>query len=263
MRKRIASLLIVITLTCAVAFANAEATQNAAYERCLGIWVSGGITVEIRREGEAIQCRAVLTDGGEESDIWEYAACLYNESEDILQCYGVTRTRERFDSLLDDIDALDWSSDDMSLVELRLSEEGLLFSDDGLDAPVLLTRLNDAEATERNEALAFIGLWTAESAALRVEDHGTCYRFTVTVPIDDVTSHRWSYICLYDPDSGRMASVNVSPRTVITREADGGTVEVEEDFVVSDAEFILEDGNRLVWKETAGGTETAFERSAG
>lgn len=262
MRKRIASLLIVITLTCAVAFANAEATQDAAYEHCLGLWVSGGITVEVWREGEAIQCRAIFSDG-EESDVWEYATCVYDDTEDALRCYGVTRTRERFDPLLDAIDELDWSTDDMSLAELWLSEEGLLFSDDGLDSPVLLTRLADAETTERNEALAFVGHWTAESAALRVEDHGACYCFTVTVPVDDYTTHRWTYTCLYDSDSGIMASANVSPRTVITREADGGTTEIEEDFVFSDAEFIPEDGNRLVWRDLMEGAETAFERSAG
>lgn len=260
MRKRVLSLLVVFTLACAIAIAGAEALQEAAYERCLGIWVSGGIAVEIWQEDEAIQCRAVHTDGGEECDIREYATCVYDDTEDVLRCYGVTRTRERFDTLLDDIDELDWSMDDMSLAELRLSEGDLLFSDDGLDAPVALTRLGDAEVTERNEALAFVGHWTAESAALRVEDHGACYRFTVTVPIDDITSHRWTYICLFDSDGGRMSSVNVSPHTVVIREAYGGTTEIEEDYVLGEADFSLDTENRLVWKDVASGTETAFER---
>lgn len=261
MRLRVFSFLVVFTLACAVAFAGAEAPREAAYESCPGIWVGEGIAVEIWREDEAIKCRAVFSDGGDENDIWEYAVCFYEEAEDALQCFGVTRTSERFDSLLDDIIELDWSTDDMSLAELRQTEVGLLFSGDGLDAPVALARLSDAEVTKRNEALAFVGRWIGESATLRVEDHGTCYLFTVTVPIDDVTSHRWTYTCLCDPDSGRMASVNVSPRTVITREADGGTSEVEEDFVASNAEFILDAENRLVWRDMATGTETAFERS--
>ena len=262
MSKRVLSLLLVFALACAMAIAGAEAMQDAAYERCPGIWVADGIAVEIWGEDEAIQCRAVLTDGGEESDIWEYAACVYDVAEDALRCYGVTRTRELFDSLLDDIDELDWSTDDLCFAELRLSEGGLLFTDDALDAPVLLARLSDAEATERNEALAYVGYWASESAALRVEDHGACYLFTVTVPTGGATSHRWSYICLYDPDGRRMASVDVSPRTVITREADSVTSEAQEDFIASDAEFILEDGNRLVCKDLVDGTETVFERSA-
>ena len=261
MKKRVGSFLIALLLACVLAFAGAEAPLEPAYKSCLGIWASDGIAMEIWQEDEMIQCRAVLTNCCEECDVWEYATCVYDDTEDVLQCYGVTRTRERFDSLLDDIDELDWSTDDMSFAELRLSEEGLLFSDDGLDSPVVLTRLSDVEVTKRNEALAFVGHWTGESAALRVEDHGTCYLFTVTVPIDDVTSHRWSYTCLYDPGSGRIASVNVSTRTVITREADGRIVEIEEDYVSGDAEFILEDGNRLVWRDMASGTVTTLERS--
>lgn len=260
--KRVFIIMVAFMLAFAVAFAGAEAPREAADERYLGIWVADGIAVEIWRENEVNQCRAVLSDGSEESDVWEYLSCAYDEAEDALQCFGVTRTRERFDSLLDDIEELDWSMNDLSLAELRLSEGGLLLADDALDTPVALTRLSDAEATERNEALSFVGHWTAGSAALRVEDHGACYLFTVTVPTGGATSHRWSYICLYDPDGRRMASVDVSPRTVITREADSVTSEAQEDFIASDAEFILEDGNRLVCKDLVDGTETVFERSA-
>ena len=259
MKLRVLSVLFVFMLACAP-FAGAEAQRESAYESCLGVWVADGVAVEIWREDAAIQCRAVFSDGGDESDIREYAACFFDEAEDILQCFGVTRTRERFDSLLDAIEDLDWSMDDMSHAELRLSDEGLLFADDALDAPVALARLSEAEDSPRNEALAFAGVWAGESAALRVEDHGACYRFTVTVPVDEDTSHRWTYTCLCDPDDRRMVSVGVSPRTVITREADGTTVEIEEDFVAGDAEFTLDDENRLVWRDLTDGKETAFER---
>ena len=138
MRKRVDSFLIALLVACAITFAGAEGAREVADERFLGIWVSDGIAVEIWREDRAIRCRAVLTDCGEESDIREYAACVCDDTEDTLRCYGVTRTRERFDSLLDDIEELDWSTDDLSLAQLRLSEDGLLLSGDGLDAPVLL-----------------------------------------------------------------------------------------------------------------------------
>ena len=263
MRKRIGSLLIAFMLACTIAFAGAEGSQDAAYERCRGIWVADGIAVEIWREGEAIQCRAVLTDGGEKSNIWEYHACVYDTAGDALQCYGVTRTHERFDSLLGTIDELDWSMDDMSIAELQLSDNGLLFADDELDAPIALTRLSEAERAVRKEALAFVGIWNADSATLRVEDRGACYRFTVTLPNDDETSYRWTYTCLYDQDAGRMASVNISRRTLITRMANGDTVEVEEDFVPANSEFILEDGNRLVWKDVLEDVNRIFERNMG
>ena len=260
MKKHIVWILAAILLVCPISFAWAEDIHRDAYERYRGIWVANGFAVEVWQENAEWRCRAVLTDGGEESDIWEYHACVYDEAEDAMQCFGVTRTRERFDTLLDAIDALDWSMDDMSVAELRLSEDGLFFTDDELDAPVALTQLSEAEGTERIEALAFVGLWNADSATLRVEDRGACYRFTVTVPADDETSRRWAYTCLYDSEGGRMPSVSVSPRTAITHMTDGDTVEVEEDFVASDAEFILGNGNKLVWKNTTDGTETAFDR---
>ena len=257
MRLYIISVLLVFTLACSVVFAEAGASREAGYR---GIWVADGIAVEICREDEAIQCRAVFSDGSEESDIWEYYICLYDETGDALQCFGVTRTRERFDSTLDTIEELDWSMDDMDLAELRFSEGGLLFTDDKLDEPIALTQLNKAERSRRNKALAFAGQWIGESCVLRTKEHRACYQFTVTLSVDSVTSCRWTYTCLYDPDSGRMASVNISPCTVITREADGGTTEAEEDIAAGDAEFILEDESRLIWKDMTDGEEIVFGR---
>lgn len=251
------SFLLAFMLVFPAALAGAEASREADY---CGIWVADGISVEIWREDGALRCRAVFSDGGEACDIWAYSTCLYDEAGDALQCFGVTRTRERFDSVLGSIEELDWSMDDMSLAGLRLSEDGLRFADDKLDAPVVLTRLDRAERSRRNEALTFAGLWTGEACALRAEDHGACYRFTVTLSADGVTSRQWSYTCFYDPEGGRMASVGVSPTRIITREADGGTVETEEDTAAGDAEFILEDGNRLIWRDVTNGGETAFDR---
>lgn len=259
MRKRVVSILVVFTLVCAIPFAVAEETRKAAYENYLGIWVSDGIAVEIWCEDESIQCRAVLSDGSEESEIWEYPSCAYDEVEDALRCFGVTRTRELFDSLLNAIEELDWSMDDLSLAELRLVKDSLLFTDDQLDAPVALTRLCEAGDLQRNKALAFAGLWANESSTLRVEDHCACYRFTVTTLMHDDISYRWSYICLYDPDSGLMTSEDVSPRTAITREADGTIVEIEEDSVADGAEFILDDENRLIRRDMTDGKTAVFE----
>ena len=251
------SVLLVFMLAFAAAFAGAEASRKADYR---GIWVADGIAVEIWREDDAMRCRAVFSDGSAESEIREYSTCLYDEAGDALQCFGVTRTRERFDSTLGSIEELDWSMDDMDLAELRLSEDGLRFTDDRLDGPIALTRLNRAERSTRDEALAYAGLWTGESCALRAEDHGACCRFTVTLSADSVTSRRWTFTCVYDPDNGRMASVNVSPCTVITREADGGTTEAEEDIAAGNGEFTLENRNRLIWRDMTSGEEIVFDR---
>ena len=263
MKKRVVTLLVVFMTACAAAFAGAEEPQAAAFDRYPGIWVADGLAVEIRREDEDMLCRAVITDGGEESVIWEYGECPYSEAEDTLLCLGVTRTRERFDPLTDTLDELDWSMNDMSLAEFRLTANGMVFTDEALDAPVTLTELSEARDSARKDALAFAGQWRGESASLRVEDHGSCYRFTITVPVDDVTSHRWSYTCLYDADDGRMGAVNSSARTVVTREADGSIIEVEEDFDAGDAEFFLENSDRLIWRDTSKGVDRVFERITG
>ena len=260
MGKRVISLLLAFILARMAACAGAEAPWTAAFDRYLGIWVADGLAVEIRREGEELCCRAVFTDGGEESEILEYLYCFYDADEDALQCLGVTRTRERFDPLTDTLDELDWSMNDLSFAELRLSGDDLIFTDEALDAPVVLTGLNEEEDSARKNALTYTGVWSDGSASLRVEDHGSCQRFTVTVPVDGATSHRWTYTCLYDAANGRMASVNSSARTVITREPNGDIVEEDEDHFAGSAEFILEAGDRLAWRDVSGEVNGIFER---
>lgn len=257
MRKHVAWLLVLFALSFAAACA--EEARPDAFDGCPEIWVADGVAVEILREGEEINCRAVFTDSGEESTVWEYGPCFYDEAG-VLQCPSVTRTRERFNAATGTLDELDWSMNDMCFAELRLTGDGMVLSDDVLDAPLALTKLGETEGAARKDALAYTGLWSDGSASLRVDDHGSCYRFTVTVPVDGDTGHRWSYTCLYDEPDGRMASVSNSPRTVITYEADGGTVEIEEDFVTDATAFILEDSNRLVWKDVSGEVHGVFTR---
>ena len=132
-------------------------------------------------------------------------------------------------------------------------------TDEALDAPIALKRLDASDP--RAGALAYVGRWAGEAAGLEVEDHGVCCLFTVTVPVDAVTSHRWTYTCLYDEAAGRMASVSVSMLTVITQEEDS-TAEVDEINDAGNAAFVMEDGNRLVWMSGTSAGDVVLERLA-
>ena len=123
----------------------------------------------------------------------------------------------------------------------------------------MLKKLSDADAGDRTKGLAFVGRWTAESAELRVEDHGSCYMFTVTVPVDADTTHRWTYTCLYDPNSYDMNSVRISPLRIITREEDG-TSEIDDYNTAGAASFAFVDADRLAWHQTDDGSVIVFER---
>ncbi len=221
-----------------------------------GLWEADGVEVEIWSEADETRCRAVFTEADGTAAVWACDTCFLYEG--VLLCPNVTRTRERYDFLWDSLEELDWSLNDMSDSSFAFSGEALVFSDEHLAAPITLTRLSLDEAVQRSSALALSGIWTSDSAELQVENHGVCYLLTVTVPVDDRTSHRWTYTCLYDSDARRMDSTGVSPLTVITYEEDS-IFEVEEDRDEGSASFVLEDANRLVW--TRDGVETAFVRA--
>ena len=111
----------------------------------------------------------------------------------------------------------------------------------------------------RTRALAYLGKWSGEAGELWVEDHGVCCQFTVTVPVDEVTRHRWTYTCVYDAESGAMETRSISPLGIITLEADG-TSEVEEYNDAELATFTLRDGG-MIWSALDVG-EAVLERAA-
>ena len=200
---------------------------SALAEDYRGIWVGDGVAVEIWREDSALQCRAVFTEG-DVAESWDYGACY--EHNDGLECFGITRTRERLDDIWNVLEELSWSMNDICFAGFEPSEDGLTFTNEEMDAPLTLTRLDDTAKDPRSRALAFVGRWVGEDVSVRVEDHGVACLFTVTVPVEADVDWRWTYTCRYDPDIGRMDSVNVSPRKVITREANGDITEIEEDI---------------------------------
>lgn len=228
---------------------------SALAEDYRGIWVGDGVAVEIWREDSALQCRAVFTEG-DVAESWDYGACY--EHNDGLECFGITRTRERLDDIWNVLEELSWSMNDICFAGFEPSEDGLIFTNEEMDAPLTLTRLDDTAKDPRSRALAFVGRWVGEDVSVRVEDHGVACLFTVTVPVEADVDWRWTYTCRYDPDSGRMDSVNVSPRKVITREANGDITEIEEDIYAEPASFTLENG-RLLYDD---GVPRTLERAA-
>ena len=250
------SVALVLLLGCLAlcAFAHAETAEDYR-----GVWVADGVAVEIWSEDGELCSRTVFTEKDGNAAIWNYHTCWYNDADACLECAGITRIIEHYDRLTEDVEELDWSLSDLSFANFKRSEGGLVFTDDALDAPILLKKLSEAEAGDRTKALAFVGRWTAESAELQVEDHGSCYMFTVTVPVDADTTHRWTYTCLYDPDSHGMNSVSVSPLRIITREEDG-TSEIDDYNTAGPASFAFVDADRLAWRQTEDGSEIAFER---
>jgi len=234
-------------------------------EDFLGIWVADGAAAEIWREKDDLFCRIVFMEAeADESRVWDYSGCGYDAEENALQCGCVTRTRERLDPLWDTLIEDDWSLNDMPFSRFDRTEDGLRFSDDELEAPVDFTRLGEGPAGPRDGALAFLGRWAGEGATLRVEDHGVACQFIITARLDDSHSGSWTYTCRYDAEEGRMVSVDVSPRRLITWAADGGYTEEEVGRDPSEAVFTLEDADHLLWSDVTDGDgeDMAFARQA-
>ena len=257
MKKRI-SLFVALALLMGClslcAFAHAETAEDYR-----GIWVADRVAVEIWLEEGELHSRSVFTEEDETSTIWDYHSCWYNEKDACLECAGVTRTTEHYDWLTESVEEMDWSLGDLIFANFKLLENGLVFTDEALDAPVVLKKLCDADAGDRTRGLAFVGRWAAESTELRVEDHGSCYMFSVTMPVDADITHRWTYTCLYDSDSYDMNSVSISPLRVITHEEDG-TSEIDDYNTAGAALFTFIDADRLAWRQIENGLETVFER---
>ena len=226
-------------------------------EDYLGIWAADGVTVEIRREDDAeegLECRIVfMEDGSDDSDVWIYNNCWYDGEENCLQCMNVVREHQHYDDIWQVLEASDWSLNDMDFARFDRTEDGLRFSVDVLDAPIDLVRPDEAETWTRGAALAFLGRWRGDDATLRVEDLGPVYLFTAWVPLGNGATGKWSYTCRYDATEGRMVSVSVSPRSVITPTEEGGTIEEEVGWDNSKAFFTLTGDGQLLWSDVTDG----------
>ena len=254
MKKHVSRLLLIALLLCGLTLAfTARAEDIDDYP---GIWVAEGVTAQIRLEDDAegLECRFVfMEDGSDDSDVWTYSHCWYDEAERCVQCMNVVREHQHYDDIWEALEASDWSINDMDFARIDRTEAGLRFSADALEAPIDFVRLEEAGAWERGAALAFVGQWRGEGAALRVEDLGPATLFTIRVPLGNGSTGKWAYTCRYDATEGRMVSVSVSPRSVITPTAEGGTIEEEVGWDNSKAFFTLTGENQMLWSDVTDG----------
>ena len=251
-----------LLLGCLAFGACGRAEANDAYT---GIWVADGVTAEIWHEDGEPQCRVVFLGEDGESVIWAYSGCWYDKDNGTLLLNGVTRTREHLDPLWDTLTETEWSYNDMCFATMETTESGIRLRDDDKKKTVDFVRLDGAETGERGDALAFVGRWENESVALRVEDHGVAYLFEIIAPMGGGSRCKWSYTCRYDAKQGRMVSVDVSNRRVITPTQEGGTIEEEVGRVYSEAVFTLDNPDQLVWSDVTDGDgeDMAFGRIGG
>ena len=139
-------------LALSVASACAEPT---GIERFLGAWGGDGVSVQISQDGEELRCLALLQDGDDERDAWQYCACWYDEAANAVVCGGVVKTHQRFSGWFQEWEEADWSTSDLYYARFEWAEDGsgLVWTDDGLDAPVALTR-TEADAAQETGAEA-------------------------------------------------------------------------------------------------------------
>ena len=130
---------LLLALYAAISGARAEAT-----DRFLGTWAAEGVIVNIRCEDNVLQCTAIFQDDDSVRDIWEYSACWYDEATDTIQCGGITRTQYRKGPKGAPVES-GWSLDDMNAARFVFPEAGdvLIWTDDGMKAPVELTHVSD------------------------------------------------------------------------------------------------------------------------
>lgn len=155
MMKRWLACAVCLALALCGAMPVALAEANPA-DRFCDLWAAKGVVVNIWREGDEMQCSAVFRQGGDEIDRWVYGSCWYDEAEDNVQCLSITKTHERYDRLSEAMVETDWSLSDIYFATLAFSEgeTELIWTDEGMEKPVALTRLRSGEALERQMLLS-------------------------------------------------------------------------------------------------------------
>ncbi len=123
-------------------------------ERFCGEWTGDSVSVFIAMEDEEIFCLAIVRRGDDAREAWEYGACWYDEEQDAVLCGCVTKTQQYYSELFDEWMESDWSMNDLYYARFAWSEdgEGLVWTDDGLEEPLTLTRAEQADdSQERGE----------------------------------------------------------------------------------------------------------------
>lgn len=241
------------------AFALAEAPAAEVIDRFSDTWVDAGAAMEIWYDAEdaAFHCTAVLGDGGDVSDTFEYANCSYDADGDKLICEGGTRTHEEpgETAVTEGLTAEVYFAD---------AAERLIWNDsEGLAKDFLLQRLEEAEAVEYAESLGFAGRWGCERATIDidVQDDGT-FKVFIAWGSSAAESVEWTYACVYDGDRKCLYSYMPGSKVIVTY-AEGGDVEsAVTEYDDGEATFEIDEGGMLIWNDAKdnAGEGMRFER---
>lgn len=248
--KKLLCALTALVMLAAVALAEAPAAE--VIDRFSDTWVDTGAAMEIWYDADdaAFHCTAVLGDGGDVSDTFEYNTCRYDAETDTLICEDGTRTHD---------DHGETTATDGLTAKVFFADSGdrLIWTDsEGLAGDFRLQRLEDAEAAEYAESLGFAGRWGCGRATIdiTIQDDGS-FKVFIAWGSSAAESVEWTYPCVYDGDSNCLYSYMPGSKAVVTY-AEGGDFEsVETEYEDGEATFTIDADGMLIWqdaKENAG-----------
>ena len=235
-----------------------------AINRYSDVWVADGVAVEIWYDDDAFHCRAVLGNGGDESRVYEYGACEYDDAADCLTCADGTRTHEIWDNAAEEL---------KTEIEATGLTAGFTFVDDeaylvwnrageGLD-DIRLKRLSDAEEDDWLASRQFIGRWMSGRCTIGIvgRDDGS---FQVNITWGNSASEQveWRYDCAYDGERKALYSYEPGTKATVTYGEDGEIVSSVEEYGDGEATFAIDGDGMLIWndaKENAA-ADMRFER---
>ena len=259
MKKMLVMLLIAALALTGAALAEATAVDKAVVDRFTDTWVDTGAAMEIWYDGDdaGFHCSAVLGNGGDVSDTFEYATCYYDADSAALICEDGTRTH-------DDHGQKTVTEGLSATVSFADGEDKLVWIDsEGLACDFLLQRLSDAEAEEYAEAQAFVGRWGCGRATIDITDNQDgSYAVEITWGSSAWECAEWHYACTYDGETKKMHTYEPGTMAVVTYDEGGEIASTATRYEDGEAAFYIDEDGMLIWedaKENAG-EDMRFER---
>lgn len=251
MKKMLAMLAALVLTLCACACA--EAPEEAVIDRFSDVWVDDGIAVEIwyGEDDSAFHCSAVLGDGDDENDVWEYEACRYDAEKDALICEGGVHTHETYDESAQSTTSEVVSEGLTAEFGFRDGEDALIWKEsEGVAKDFVLRRLTDAESDDYAQAQAYVGRWGCDRATIDIADNEDgSYAVDITWGNSAAEASEWHYTCLYDANAHRLYNVEPGTRAEVTYAENGDVASTEVVYEDGEATFAIEDDGRLIWND--------------
>lgn len=250
--KRIISILAAALLLIG-AMALAETEDMSVIDRFSDVWVDDNISVEIwfGEEDKAFHCTAVHGGGGEENEVWEYAACRYDAETDTLICEDGVRALEHYDeaaqALQSDVQAEGLTAE----FSFREGEDVLLWKDsEGLAKDYALKRLDAREEEAYEEAQGYVGRWGSDRATIDITDNGDdSYNVDITWANSAAETTEWHYKCVFDDVAHHLYNYEPGTKAVVTYGEDGEPVKTEVAYEDGAATFAIDEDGLLSWAD--------------